>query len=410
MKRSTFNVLFFVKHTKKLKDGSVPIYARITINGNRTDFGLQRGVEGSQWDAAKGKAKGSSKQIKELNQYLDTVRGNLLLKKRELDEMGAEYTAETFKRSYLRLDVQTKWLLEVFKDHNEQCKRLVNIDFAPGTVVKYQSCYKQLENFIHKNLKRKDVLFHEINPVFLRNFEIYLKTDGGCNHNSSMKYLANLKKIVRLGMANGWLKTNPYATVKLKLDDVDVAYLDEKELDMLVKKEFNIGRIQQVKDVYVFCCFTGMAFSDVKSFCKEDIVDKEGKLWIKKKRQKTKNWFHVPLLEPALRILDKYKNHPECVRKGVLLPVLSNQKMNAYLKEIADLSGIDKHLSTHTARHTFATTVTLGNLVSMEVVSKMLGHSSVNMTTRYARVAEDLINKDMQKVIMKFEPEFIGAN
>lgn len=410
MKRKTFNVNFFAKYARTHSDGSIPLYARITINGERAEISLQRKVEIVGWDVAGGKAKGNSKQSKELNQYIDTVRGNIYIKRRELEEQGIDYTAETFKRSYLGLDVQTKWLLEVFRDHNEQCKRLVYIDFAPGTVVKYQSCYKQLENFIHNNLKRKDVIFHEINPVFLRNFEIYLKTDGGCNHNSSMKYLANLKKIVRIGMANGWLKTNPYATIKLKLDDVDVAYLNEKELNMLIKKEFKIDRIQQVKDVYVFCCFTGMAFSDVKSFCKDDIVDNDGKPWIKKKRQKTKNWFHVPLLDPALKILDKYKNHPECVRKGVLLPVLSNQKMNAYLKEIADLSGIEKHLSTHTARHTFATTVTLGNLVSMEVVSKMLGHSSVNMTTRYARVAESLIKKDMQKVIMKFEPEFIGAN
>ena len=410
MKGKTFNINFFAKLARTHKDGSVPVYARITINGERAEFSLQRDVEIKNWIVSAGKAKGNSRQSKELNQYIDTVRANVFIKRRELEEQGIDYTAETFKRSFLGLDVETKWLLEVFKDHNEQCKRLVNIDFAPGTVVKYQSCYKQLENFIHKNLKRKDVLFHEINTAFLRSFEVYMKTEGGCQHNSSMKYLANLKKIVRIGMANGWLKTNPYATIKLKLDDVDVAYLDEKELDMLVRKEFKIGRIQQVKDVYVFCCFTGMAFSDVKSFCKEDIVDKEGKLWIKKKRQKTKNWFHVPLLEPALRILDKYKNHPECVRKGVLLPVLSNQKMNAYLKEIADLSGIDKHLSTHTARHTFATTVTLGNLVSMEVVSKMLGHSNVNMTTRYARVVEDLIKKDMQKVIMKFEPEYIGAN
>jgi integrase len=153
-----------------------------------------------------------------------------------------------------------------------------------------------------------------------------------------------------------------------------------------------------------------MAFSDVKSFCKKDIVEQHGQPWIKKRRQKTKSWFHVPLLEPALRILSKYEDHPECIKNEVLLPVPSNQKMNAYLKEIADLLGIEKKLSTHTARHTFATTVTLLNQVSMEVVSKMLGHSSVNMTKRYARVVDDLITKDMEKVKSKYKPQLRAAN
>jgi len=189
-----------------------------------------------------------------------------------------------------------------------------------------------------------------------------------------------------------------------------LAYLDDKELARLMAKKFDIERMQQVKDVYLFCCFTGLAFVDVKSLCTKDLVVKENQLWIRKKRHKTKNWCDIPLLEPAQEILEKYKLHPVCIRKGLLLPVLSNQKMNAYLKEIADLCGINKHLSTHTARHTFATTVTLGNQVSMEVVSKMLGHSSVNMTKKYARVVDDLIKKDMKKLYNKYETVLAQAN
>lgn len=410
MKRKTFSVLFFVKHSKKLKDGSVPVYARITVNNVRNEFGLQRSVDSEQWDSAKGKAKGNSKQNKELNHYIDTVRSNLLIKKRELDEMGIEYTADSFKRAYMGLDQDVKQLLEVFKAHNDECLKLVNIDFAPGTVVKFQISYNRLERYIKGVLKRKDIPLNEVTPQFLRGFEVYLKTEIGCQHNSAMKYLVNLKKIVRIGLANGWIKQNPYSNYKIKLDDVEVDYLDEKELALLMRREFGIKRIEQVKDVYVFCCFTGMAFSDVKSFNKEDIIVKDGKPWIKKRRQKTKNWFQVPLLDPALKILEKYKDHPEVVKKGFLLPVPSNQKMNAYLKEIADLTGIEKHLSTHTARHTFATTVTLGNQVSMEVVSKMLGHSNVDMTKKYARIVDDLIKKDMQKVMMKFDPGSVMQN
>lgn len=170
-----------------------------------------------------------------------------------------------------------------------------------------------------------------------------------------------------------------------------------------MKKQFAIERMQQVKDVYLFCCFTGLAFVDVASLSNADIIEIEGAKWIKKRRQKTKKWCHVPLLKPAIRILEKHESNPICISKGKLLPVLSNQKMNAYLQEIADILGIDKHLSTHTARHTFATTVTLANHISIEVVSKMLGHSSINMTKKYARVVDDLVSRDMQKLIGKYD-------
>jgi site-specific recombinase XerD len=194
------------------------------------------------------------------------------------------------------------------------------------------------------------------------------------------------------------MKRDPFATIKFHLDDVDMDFLNEKELNTLINKEFEILRMQQVKDVYLFCCFTGLAFVDVSSLKNADIVEKDDELWIQKQRRKTKNWCHIPLLAPAKMILDKYQNHPICQKKGLLLPVLTNQRMNSYLKEIADVTGINKNLSTHTARHTFATTVTLANQVSMEVVSKMLGHSSINMTKKYARVVDDLIKKDMQKL------------
>ena len=204
-------------------------------------------------------------------------------------------------------------------------------------------------------------------------------------------------------MANGWLKVDPFATIKFHFDQVDMDFLTKEELDTVIKKQFKIERIQQVKDVYLFCCFTGLAFIDVKNLSYSEIEDVNGKLWIKKRRQKTKNWCNIPLLEPAVQIMNKYKNHPVCIKNDRVLPVLSNQKMNAYLKEIADLCGIDKKLSTHTARHTFATTVTLSNHISIEVVSKMLGHSSINMTKKYARVVDDLISKDMMKIQDKYK-------
>jgi site-specific recombinase XerD len=402
MKRATCKVLYYIKRTKTLKDGSAPIFVRITVNGQRAEFGLQRSILEDQWDIKIGKAFGLTKQTKELNSYLDFVKSNMLLKKRELEESGKEVNAYSLKNHYLGIDTSNRTILGIFKEHNTNCEGLVNKDFAPGTVERYKTCYKHVSVFIKNKYRRDDLQLSEITPMFIRDFEYYLKVTGSCCNNTTVKYLKNFKKIIRIALANGWMKSDPFANSKFHLDEVDLDYLNEQELNVLLNKDFKIERLQQVRDVYLFCCFTGLAYVDVKSLCQGDIEEKDGKLWIKKRRQKTKNWCRVPILDPASRIIDKYKNHPICVKNGLLLPVLTNQKMNAYLVEIADIAGIEKHLSTHTARHTFATTVTLANQVSMEVVSKMLGHSSINMTKKYARVVDDLINRDMQKLNGKY--------
>lgn len=385
-----------------MKDGTVPIYARITLNGQRAEYSLQKSINENQWDNKKGRAKGFSKNDKEINSYLEFVKSNLYLKKRELEEAGRDFSALELKNFYLGVDRESKTLLEIFKDHNEKCKDLMNIDFAPGTVERYNTCYKHIEDFIKAKYKKDDLYLKEITPMFVSDFEFYLKVVRNCCNNTAIKYIKNFKKIIRIALANGWMKSDPFSNIKYHLDDVDMDFLDEKELNLLLKKDFKIERLQQVKDVYMFCCFTGLAFIDVKSLNYSDFEEKDGQIWIKKRRQKTKNWCHIPLLVPAVELLKKYKNHPVCQKRGCVLPVPSNQKMNGYLKEIADLSGINKNLSTHTARHTFATTVTLANQVSIEVVSKMLGHSSINMTKKYARVVDDLINRDMQKIYGKY--------
>ena len=402
MTRATFTILFFIKRTKELKNGTMPIYVRITVNKQRVEFGLQKSIEEDQWHSEKGYAIGTSKSAREINSYLDFVRSKMLLKKREMEEENRVITALTLRNHYLGIEDSGKTILQIFREHNERCEGLMNIDFAPGTVERYKSSYNHVERFIKQRYKRDDMALYEITPMFISDFEFYLKTTRKCCHNTSVKYIKNFKKIIRIALANGWMKADPFINVKYHLDDVDMDFLDEDELNTLLYKEFKFERIQQVKDTYLFCCFTGLSFIDVKTLVYSDIETKGDTFWIKKRRQKTKNWCHVPLLPPAVQIMNKYKNHPNCQRTGCVLPVPSNQKMNEYLKEIADLTGIKKNLSTHTARHTFATTVTLANQVSIEVVSKMLGHSSINMTKKYARVVDDLIQRDMQKLNGKY--------
>ena len=403
MKRTTFNINFLVRKQKSLKDGKVPLYARITINGERLEFSAGTSISPGMWNPQYGQARGNSKEVREINEYLNHIRWRLMEIKIELENKGKDVSAVNVRNEYFGLSAEKKGILEIFKDHNENCKQLMNKDFAPGTVERYETCYRLLKIFILQKYRKEDVNVNDLNYQFIKDFEFYLKATRNCCHNTATKYIKNFKKIVRIAMANNWLKEDPFKNIKFRLDDVDMAFLNEEELNYVMNKNFSIARIQQVRDVYIFCCFTGLAFTDVQSLNEHDIVkEPDGSLWIKKKRQKTKNWCHIPLLPTAQKIIEKYNSNLYCKQKGVLLPVPSNQKMNAYLKEIADLCGISKDLSTHTARHTFATTVTLANKVSMEVVSKMLGHSSINMTKKYARIVDDLIKNDMQKLHIKY--------
>jgi site-specific recombinase XerD len=402
MKRATFSILFFVKRERVHKNGALPIYARITINSERAQFVIQRTIEESLWDHGRGQAKGFSKEAREVNDYLDFIKSKLREHRIYMEEHNEEITAFSLREKYMGIDSKSKTILEIFREHNEKCLGLINKDFAPATVLRYETTYRHLENFIKMKYKRSDLSVNEITPMFVSDFEYYFKVTRKCNHNTTIKYIKNFKKIVLIAIANGWMKNNPFSNIKYHFDEVDMAYLTEEELRRIMEKDFKIERLKQVRDIYLFCCFTGLAFVDVKNLSYNDIEEKDGRYWIRKKRQKTKNWCNIPLLGPAEDLMNKYRQHPYCIKNGLVLPVSSCQKMNAYLREIADLCEINKHLSTHTARHTFATTVTLSNQISMEVVSKMLGHSSINMTKKYARVVDDLISRDMQKIYGKY--------
>jgi site-specific recombinase XerD len=208
-----------------------------------------------------------------------------------------------------------------------------------------------------------------------------------------------LKKIIRIALANDWIKKDPFYGIQFKHEETNIEFLTQEELEMLIHKDFSIKRLEQVRDIFVFCAFTGLAFVDVQQLTSNHLLkDNNGAMWIRKNRQKTGNMCNIPVLSVAQRLIEKYQDHPDCVRKGVLLPVMSNQKMNAYLKEIADLCGITKRLSTHVARYTAATVVFLANNVSMENVAKILGHSNTKMTQHYAKVLDSSIMRDMKNV------------
>src|SRR5690554_145240 len=392
-------ILFFIKRTKLLKNGEAPIFVRITINKERTEFAAKKSVKPNHCSDIQQKAKKNAPNAESINTALEHYKKRVASILNFLSYEEVEVTPRLVHDKLLGKKVERRTILKVFEEHNENCRKLEGIDFAKGTVQRYEASYKHTKEFIRWRYKREDLPLDEVNQQFIKDYELYFKTERNCGHNSSTKYLKNFKKITKIALTNGWLKKDPFATIKFKLNQVDAAYLNDEELDAVRNKVITIERIDQVRDVFLFCCYTGLAFSDVKTLKSEHLTeDKDGFMWIHKKRQKTKQMSTIFVINAAQQLIEKYKNDPILKDNDVLLPVLSNQKMNAYLKEIADLCGIEKEISTHTARHTFATTVALGNNMPIEVVSKTLGHSNTKMTQRYARTTEALIQKNMEKI------------
>lgn len=397
------HVSFQLKKTKVDEQGRVPIYARVIVDGIRTEFSIKRCIEAEKWLSSTGIVKGRDEESKNLNAFLTTVRLKLNEKYRLLVEANKPTTPETIKNAYLGISERGKTILEVFKYHNEQLKKLINSDFSPATYERYCTALKHTEDFILWKYQVSDMPVKQIDHEFITEFEFYLKTERKCCHNTAMKYITNFKKIILICTKNKWLIENPFINYRITLTDVERECLLENEIQNIVDKEFDMQRLNQVKDIFLFCCFTGLAYADVKKMTKEHIITGiDGEKWIKTKRTKTNTRSSIPLLPMASAILDKYANDIKCKAKNKLLPVSSNQKMNSYLKEIAAVCGINKNITFHLARHTFATTVTLTNGVPIETVSKMLGHKSLKTTQIYAKIIDRKVSDDMKILKEKF--------
>lgn len=403
VKRNTLSVLFIIKKAKLLKNGEAPICMRITVNKRVAEVMIKRSIPVDLWNQKKECSKGKDRVATELNYYINTIRAKVLQIHRELEIDNKPITADTIKDCFYGRDKVQRSLLEVYAEHNEKCRALIGKEYTESTVTKFDTSINRLKEYIRSCYHRDDIMLIELDGQFIRDFDFWLKTDKHCQNNSALKHLKNLKKVVRIALANDWIKKDPFYGIHFKQEEVNVEFLSREELDILMNKEFAIKRLEQVRDIFVFCCFTALAFVDVQQLSREHLIkDNNGALWIRKARQKTNQMCNIPVLSIPQRILRKYEDNAECIKKGVLLPVISNQRMNAYLKEIADLCGITKRLTTHVARHTAATIVFLANDVSMENVSKILGHSNIRMTQHYAKVLDSSIMREMVNVEKNF--------
>jgi site-specific recombinase XerD len=338
--------------------------------------------------------KGYSSESKLLNRHFDIMRNRVHEIHQKLLQEQEEITATLIKDIYLGNTDANKSILEMFEDHNSRMSKLVGKDFSFRTLQRYQTTQKHLLAFIGSSYKRKDYPVKGIDTQFINAFIYYLKTELNHTHNTALKYLAYLKKIVRVAFSNGWMEKDPFYNFKLKTESVDREFLTKEEIIKIMEKEFSTPRIENVRDVFLFSCNTGLAYSDVKKMTADNIIKGiDGNLWIKIKRTKTKSLSSIPLLPIAQKLIEKYEGVEN--PKGTLLPVYSNQRMNSYLKEIAERCDIKKNLTFHVARHTFATTVTLTNGVPIESVSKMLGHRSLKTTQHYAKILDEKLSEDM---------------
>lgn len=395
--KTKVSILFYAKKAKAAANGLVPIYTRITINGKRIELSTNRFVEISKWSTEAGKMKGTSEEARSINNHLDILKSQIRDAEMELIHKKIVVTSETIKGKLLGVDERARMLVPIFQDHNNKIKELVGKEYAPGTLERYTTSLKHTIEFMQWKYNISDIDITKIDHAFITDYEFWLRSVRNCANNTAVKYLKNFNKIIKLCLANDWLTKNPFANYKSKVKEVERVYLTESEIQSIIEKDFKTERLSLVRDIFLFSCFTGLAYIDVRNLTKSHIsFGIDGEKWIFTHRQKTESASKIPILPVTQMIIDKYENHPQCNNENKLLPILSNQKMNAYLKEIAGVCEIEKELTFHIARHTFATTVTLTNGVPIESVSKMLGHKNLRTTQHYAKVLDRKVSEDMQ--------------
>ncbi|MWB92912.1 tyrosine-type recombinase/integrase [Flavobacterium sp. GA093] len=403
MLENSFGMVFFLKiprNESKIRN----VYLRITIDGIRKEASTKRKWEISRWDQKSERAIGTKEDAKSLNFFLDALTLKINEVKTEMMYSGKIITAEKIMDHVLGKVQPRVKVLEEFQKHNDQMTALLGKGYARGTLQRFTITKNHLEAFIKFKFKKDDMEFSDLNLEFVKDFEFYLRTVRDCSNNTTLKYIANFKKIVIRAIDKEIIPKDPFKNFKGRKTKMVKKPLSTQELYELERHYFTTDRLNVVRDVFVFQCYTGLAYIDAYQLKRSEIKEGiDGNLWIMSERQKTNSTTNVPLLPQALKIIEKYKDHPLCLQRGTVLPVSSNQKMNEYLKEIAILCGFPFTLNTHMARRTFGSTVTLNNNVPINVVKEMLGHASVKQTEAYAITEQKTIGREMSLLNKKLK-------
>lgn len=402
--KATFKVTFLIQKGKVKANGKAPIVARIIVNGEMAHFSTQQDIAPERWDAKANRTLGTSYEEKTINNILDQISASVHRFYYDMQSAGETVSALKLKNKLCSTEEKPiKSTMELFdKFITEYAVIVRNNGYGKEALIRYKICKNRVQEFLQSEIHADDIPLENINKRLLDRFYLWNRSTYKVCNNTAIHFMHKFASVYKMAWDSGWVQGNPFHQLKLKKDKTERAYLTIDELERMANKEFTSERLERMRDVFLFCCYTGLSYIDVKTLTTDNLVRKpDGKMWIVTKRTKTEVPVHVPLLETPLKLIKKY----EPKRKGKLVfPVYSNQKSNDYLKEIAALCDINKDITFHVARHTFATTITLDNGVPIESVSKMLGHTNVQTTQIYARITDRKVGGDMENLAMKIDP------
>lgn len=398
--KATFRIMFYVQRGKVAPNGRVPIFTRLTVNGVKVHFSTKLSIQPDRWDAKKYCTLGVTKEEKNINRFLEELKGSIQRHYFDMQAAGEVVSATKIKRRLFCTDERCVSIQQVFDKYIEDYTKLVQMKKAGApTLSRYKMAKQRVLEFAKEKYRVDDLPLTDIDKRFIEQFFIWLQLKHKICNNTAVKYVTRFSTVYKMARDCGWVNGDPFHFVKLKMEKVDRGYLTNDEIKIMMKKEFASERLEFIRDLFIFSCYTGLSFIDVAELREEHLtLWGDGHWWLNCHRHKTGVPFNVMLLDIPLQIIEKYK--PER-RYGYIFDVPTNQKVNEYLKEIADVCGIKKHLTFHVARHTFATTVTLGNGVPIETVSKMLGHTNIKTTQIYARITDQKVGSDMEVLATK---------
>ncbi|MFP9098549.1 phage integrase SAM-like domain-containing protein [Flavobacterium sp. RHBU_24] len=403
-------VIFYIKSQKMNKAGESPIMAKISYKLKNVAMSTGKFISAERWEFTN-RLRNVLKLEREkvLKQSLDNFQFAIEKKFNELYKFDPEVSLLLLKKELAgksRTETASVTILQVMEKHNSYFKRKVNAgERAAASLQKYERAKDLLQNFMRKHYNLSDIDATQVNSAFVHNLEDFLRYESsfkgrtGIKNNSVVKYIKIYKTACNYCIKLDLLAKNPFNVFQGRLKVTDAVFLTQAELNLIEGKTMPAERLGRVRDIFLFSCYTGYAPVDACGLTEENIfTGNNGELWLITNRAKTAIQANVPVLPPVANIIQKYRG-----KQPGLIPKISNQKMNAYLKELADICCIDKHLTWYVARHTFATTVTLGNGVRIENVSAMMGHTNIKQTQHYAKVLDENVMDDMQKLMDKYK-------
>lgn len=397
---SNVKVTFWLNKSKKNSQNLVPVYLRVWCDYEHFSKATGIWVRIQDWDKKVMRVKGASLEVNTTNTQLDTIKIKVLQISNQLILLGKPFNVFTIRKVMEGNEASQITLMRVCGEQIKEMEKLRGKDYAPSTIIKYKNTVLRLKQFIKYKYKRSDIFLYELNYYFMSEFEAFLKHKYENSTTTCYKHYQRLTRMIRNAMHKGYLDKYPFENYKIRQPKKKIQYLTQDEIDRIENKEFKLERLGVIRDIFIFCCYTGLAYAEVEALCPDNVTTgMDGEPWLNIHRKKTKKDYQIPLFDKALAIIEKYKNHPRCLKKDRCLPVPSNVKYNAYLKEIGDMAGIpkDKPLVSHLARKTFACTIGLANGMNIGVLSKILGHASIQVTLdSYATVIDSLMLQNVR--------------